>query len=483
MCTRVNAAAERLWRCLVGVLVLLVVFAPFEAKAGRIEAGVFTAHDTNTNPNPVRVSFQQPFDTTPIVIALIGLDGTDPAKIRITNVTATGFDELIIEPDGVDGAHVAETVHYVAVEPGRHVLPGGAIIEAGFTSVTAAQHGNGVAGSESWQTISYSAPLPGTPTVLAHLQSANSETAAVASVPSAPFLTATIENADASGFRAALERSESATGPIPSGESVGWIAFPTDGSGTFPDISNSSVTWSTVNTATNIRGFQNGCFTNGFGQTSSSAVVVAKKSSHRGGDGGWIRRCSQSALTIGLTVDEDTSQNAERNHIVESAAIIAFSRAFHADLAASLTTSKTRDATTGDFGDFDVPGAIVEYVITVVNEGNAPPNYDTVEVVEALPPDLALVISDFAGVGSGPIQFTDGTPTTNLTCTFVALASATDCFAFSTDGSDFSYVPSDSGDGTDPAVTHIRIRPIGAMAGDTGSGDPSFELRLRARIN
>ncbi len=468
--------------CLFSALAIVCLLYPSQLLAGRIEAGAFTAHDTSSNSSPVTVSFQEPFDTTPVVIALIGVDETDPAKIRITNVTTTGFQELIVEPDGADGAHGPETIHYVAVEPGRHVLPGGAIIEAGFSTVTAIQHGTGPAGTESWQNISYSAALPGTPVVLAHLQTANSETASVASAPSAPFLTTTIQNANGSSFQVALERSESVTGPVPSAETVGWIAFPTDGSGTFPNTSGTPITWSSINTAINIRGYQNGCFTNGFGQTSASAIVVAKKSSHRGGDGGWIRRCSQSASDIGLTVDEDTSQNAERSHIVESAAIIAFNQAFHADLAADLTTTKVKFGTTGSYGDFDLPGATVEYTINVNNQGNAPPNYDTVVVTDALPADLALIVTDFAGGGSGPVQFTDGSPTSNLTCTFVSLTSTSDCFSFSTDGSDFGYAPSDSGDGTDPAVTHVRVTPTGAMAGDTGSGAPSFEIRLRARI-
>lgn len=461
---------------------LFCFIAVEDAYAGRIEAGTFIAHNTNTNPNPVTVSFSEPFDTVPIVVALIGLDEADPAKIRITNVTTTGFDELVIEPDGVDGVHTTELIHYVAVEPGRHVLPGGDVIEAGFANVSAVQHGIGVAGAEGYQTIFYSAPLPGNPVVLAHLQSANSETANVATTPSAPFITATIRDANGSSFRVALERSESPTGPIPSTESVGWIAFPTPSSGVLFDVDDNAITWSSVNTARNIRGFQDGCFINGFGQSSTNAIVVAKKSSHRGGDGGWIRRCSLSSSTIGLTVDEDTAFDVDRNHILEKAAIIAFSQPFHANVTASLITSKERVSTTGVFGDLNVPGAIVEYSISVINEGSSVPDPNTVEVIDNLPLELAFVVSDFGGVGSGPIQFIDGSPSSDLTCVFVALADPTDCYGFSTDGSNFSYVPTDSGDGTDPAVRHIRVTPTGVMAANSGNGDPNFKLRLRVRI-
>lgn len=451
-------------------------------QAGRIEAGSFTAHDTNGNSAPVTISFQQQFDTIPIVIALTGNNGSDPAKIRITNVTTTGFDELTVEPEGVDGAHDTELIHYVAVEPGRHILPGGAIIEAGFSSVSAIQHGVGPAGTESYQTISYSAMLPGTPVVLAHLQSANSEIAGVAGEPSAPFITTTIRDANGSNFRVALERSESALGPVPSAETVGWIAFPSPQTGTLIDTANNSITWSSVNTPQTVRGWQNGCYTYNLGLSSANPIVVAKKSSHRGGDGGWLRRCSLSASSVGITVDEDTALNAERNHVTETAAFIAFSDAFHANITAKLSTTKSRISSSGVFGNFNVPGALIEYAISVTNEGNSSPDANTVAVTDSLPPQLALVVTDFAAAGSGPVQFTDGTPASSLTCAFVSLASPSDCYQFSIDGINFNYTPIDSGDGTDPTVTHIRAIPTGAMAGKSGSGNPNFELRLRARI-
>ena len=92
------------------------------------------------------------------------------------------------------------------------------------------------------------------------------------------------------------------------------------------------------------------------------------------------------------------------------------------------------------------------------------------------------ILADFGGSGSGPIAFTDGSPATNVTCNFDSFASTTDCYSFSTDGTDFSYVPSDSGDGTDPNIRFVRIRPDGIMNAQITGGPPNFELRLIARI-
>lgn len=457
------------------------------AEAGRFEAGSFTAHDTFANPNPVRVTFQQPFDTVPIVVALADTAGNNSASIRITNISTTGFDELILEPDNWDGRHIAQNVHYIAVEPGRHVLPDGQIVEAGRLNTAATQFGSGVAGTASWQSVSFSALLPGTPSVIAQIQTANSETQAVANVPSRPHITAILQNLNSAGFQVALERSQANSGPVPSSETIGWIAFPANLNGAFPDTSGTSITWSTVNTGATIRGWDNGCFTSGFGQTSGSRIVVAKKTSRNNADGGWFRRCSISNSTIGLRVDEDRDQDNERSVAAadaETASIIAFSRSFHALLEPDISASKVHLTFEDPFGgEFALPEAVVEYLITVENDGNAPPNHDSLILTEALPSSLSLVVSDIAGPGSGPIQFQDGTPGSGLAYSFGGFGNFADSVDFSTDGVNFNYSPSDSGDGTDPAVTHIRIQPAGFMAANTGSGAPSFEIRLKGKIN
>ncbi|MEP2100834.1 MAG: H-type lectin domain-containing protein [Parasphingorhabdus sp.] len=476
-----NARLAQLVSMLVAFGILMMVAPP--AHAGRFEAGSFTAHNTSANGNVVRINFQQAFDTIPVVVALSDNNGSDAAAIRITNISTTGFDELILEPDNFDGPHAAQNVHYVAVEPGRHVLPDGQIVEAGTASISAVQHGSGVTGPESWASVSFSSLLPGTPSVVAQIQTANSETRTVASQSSQPFVTATLDNLTASGFQVALERSEANAGPIPSAETVGWIAFPAGISGNFPDIASNTITWSTVNTGINIRGWDNGCFTNSFGQSSASAIVVAKKNSHLGGDGGWLRRCSLSNTLIGLTVDEDNARDSERNHIAESASIIAFSQSFHALLEPALSVTKASVSFLDEMGgDFALPSATVEYLITVQNSGNAPPNHDSVIITEALPPELALVITDFAAPGSGPIQFQDGSPGSGLGFSFGGLGDPMDSVSFSTDGSNFTYSPTDSGDGTDPAVTHIRVSPVGFMAPNTGSGATSLSIRLKGKI-
>ncbi|MEM6476414.1 MAG: H-type lectin domain-containing protein [Pseudomonadota bacterium] len=483
------SAMRALWlfAALALCVVLCALLAAAPASAGRLEAGTFVSHDTiNGSRTPERVDFQQSFDVPPIVIALPSQAGNNSATIRITNVTTTGFDELALEPDNWDGRHIEMVVHYIAVEPGRHVLPDGTIIEAGRTTTSVTQFGSGfTGGTAGWVPVSFSAPLPFTPTVLHHLQTANSETRNVAQQSSRPHISSIAQNPSLSGFQLAIDRSQANSGPFPSAETIGWIAFPAGQSGTFPDMGGNSVTWSAVTTGFNIRGWDNGCFSNGFGQTSSTAVVVAKKLSRNNADGGWLRYCAVNNSTITLRVDEDRDQDNERSVATadaERAGIIAFSRDFHANLRADLDVTKLSFTAASSASEFKLSGSTVEYLITVTNNGNAPPNYDSVVVTEALPGDLALVVTDFGVAGSGPVQFSEGSTPTGLNCNFVSLASPSDCFAFSTDGSDFTHTPVDSGDGTDPDITHVRIVPSGFMAANTASGSPSFRLRLRGLL-
>ena len=215
-------------------------------------------------------------------------------------------------------------------------------------------------------------------------------------------------------------------------------------------------------------------------------MVVAKKRTRNSNDGGWFRSCSGAATTVGLRVDEDTDQDSERRIDAvdaESAAIIAFSREFHANLRPNLTITKRTGTFDDKLGsDKALPGGSVEYIVEVGNAGNAPPDLASVTVTDALPPRLALVITDFENPGDGPVQFMDGTLASGLSCNFSTLESTLDCIDFSTDGVNFGYVPTKAGNGTDPAVTHIRIAPAGFMAADRGSGPTSFSRRLRAVI-
>ena len=88
-------------------------------------------------------------------------------------------------------------------------------------------------------------------------------------------------------------------------------------------------------------------------------------------------------------------------------------------------------------------------------------------------------MADIASLGSGPVQFVDGSPSSGLTYTFTSLGSVSDDVDFSNDdGATWTYQPVPDADGVDSSVTDIRINPKGAFAGDNAQ----FTLKFRVRV-
>jgi hypothetical protein len=144
------------------------------------------------------------------------------------------------------------------------------------------------------------------------------------------------------------------------------------------------------------------------------------------------------------------------------------------------TVAVVSDPVNGTTRPKSIPGAVEEYTLRLTNSGQGTADTDAVSIVDSIPANTELFVGDLGGAGSGPVAFTQGSPTSALSYTFTSLASNTDDLEFSNDGgASFNYVPSGS---YDPNVTHVRISPNGRMAANTGSGNPYFELRLRVRV-
>ena len=76
--------------------------------------------------------------TNPVVVAFVSTNnGSDFVETRMRNVQEDRFDIRLQEPNYLDGSHAVETVSYMVVERGRHVLANGAVIEAGTVDTDA----------------------------------------------------------------------------------------------------------------------------------------------------------------------------------------------------------------------------------------------------------------------------------------------------------------------------------------------------------
>ena len=82
------------------------------------------------------------------------------------------------------------------------------------------------------------------------------------------------------------------------------------------------------------------------------------------------------------------------------------------------------------------------------------------------------------------MAFIDGATSSGLSYTFIDLASDFDDIEFSNDNmASWTYDPVDIGNGTDPAVTHIRVNPKGIMQGIAGGSAPSFQLLFKVMVD
>jgi hypothetical protein len=129
-----------------------------------------------------------------------------------------------------------------------------------------------------------------------------------------------------------------------------------------------------------------------------------------------------------------------------------------------------------------IPGAVMLYTVQISNNGPRQVDNNTTIITDPISSTTKLFVNNLGVPGSGPVSFTDGSPSSRLSYTFTSLSDSTDDIGFSNDsGSTWTYVPTPDADGCDSNVTHIRINPKGTFAGANG-GNPSFAIRFKVQI-
>ena len=153
------------------------------------------------------------------------------------------------------------------------------------------------------------------------------------------------------------------------------------------------------------------------------------------------------------------------------------------DLTISKTAEVLLDPVNGATDPKAIPGATIDYSIVVSNTGSGGADTDSVIVMDEIPANTFLIVTDYDASTAGPVRFTDGATSSGLSYTFTALDDLNDDLEFSDDGGiTWDYEPTANADGVDPLVTHIRVNPKGMLAGSSGSGDPSVLLSFKVLL-
>jgi uncharacterized repeat protein (TIGR01451 family) len=140
-------------------------------------------------------------------------------------------------------------------------------------------------------------------------------------------------------------------------------------------------------------------------------------------------------------------------------------------LAIEKVSTVISDPVNGTTNPKMIPGTIVEYAITVTNVGNLAVDASTIVLTDPLPANVAYDTTT-------GVSFTNGTTASGLNAFNVATM-----VTYSNQvggGAPFTYTPSA---GFDANMRGLRIAPTGTMAAATGTTQPSFTVRFRARVN
>ena len=153
---------------------------------------------------------------------------------------------------------------------------------------------------------------------------------------------------------------------------------------------------------------------------------------------------------------------------------------------AQLTMNKslqvTQDPVNGSANPKAIPGALIEYQLTVTNTGEGTADTDTVTITDSLPADTAFFVGTDAAIS--PVTLTDGQTASTLTLNFENLTSTTDDVEFSdNNGTTFDYQPTPDAEGFDPLITDVRIRLGGTMPGTDEGGSPEFSIFYQVKVN
>jgi hypothetical protein len=150
------------------------------------------------------------------------------------------------------------------------------------------------------------------------------------------------------------------------------------------------------------------------------------------------------------------------------------------NLTVTRTTQSFSDPLNLTTNQKSIPGAVMLNVTNVRNSGPGPADSGSIVITEAIPANMALRVVNFDGATAGPVRFTNGTPPSGLSYTFVSLGNSGDDVAFSNNnGASFNYTPVADANGTDLAVTNIRINPKSIFLGNTGAGDPRADFSFK----
>ncbi|MEC3862425.1 hypothetical protein VK792_14125 [Mesobacterium sp. TK19101] len=235
----------------------------------------------------------------PVIFALPASQvGSQPAIVRITDVTSNAFTAYIQEPNNEDGTHIAETFSWMAIEAGTWMLEDG-------TRLAAGEMDTALLTSAGFESLTFGAAFDSAPVVMSQVQTNNG----------ADYVVTRQDNITGTGMNIALQEEEALNGGGHAVETVGWFAIE-GGNGSW----NGNPFEARMLDDAVDEDFDTFQFTQSFG---SAPNMLAGLASYNGEDPASLRYQNLTNTGVDLRVMEDTSLDAETLHIYEDAALFA----------------------------------------------------------------------------------------------------------------------------------------------------------------
>ena len=236
------------------------------------------------------VSLGSTFVDPIVVVGPPSYAGTDQSTVRVRNVTPTSFEFQIDEWDYLDGAHTTETMAWLVVEAGVHLLPNGAVLVAGKTPEV----------KHRWTTQALPPVFSATPVVLTQAASASGALA----------VTTRQRNASAGSFQLKLQKEELGSKTVLP-ETVHWIAI------------EQTVAVGVLEATQAGTNFDESWDPAPYAQTYSGAPrVLATMQGHTGGNTCALRYRNANASSVEFLVEEERSRDSEVNHSNEAVGML-----------------------------------------------------------------------------------------------------------------------------------------------------------------
>ncbi len=246
--------------------------------------GALAAANLTTDEN-IRTVNLSGFSTPRVIAGPPTYIGTQPITVRLRNIGTASFQQNLQEWDYLDGAHVNETMGFIALDDGPQNV-GSLTAEAGTVNI-----------NHNWTTVSFNQSFGSAPVVVA----------TVGTFAGGQAVTTRIRDIGTGSFQVRLQEEEGNDGTH-AVERVDWIAI-VPGTTTF--AGTKVAVGRTGNSVTN------NFATINFGTSVAEPVMVAAMQTFDGSDPAYIRHQDLTSTSMQVLVEEEMSGDAEIAHTTE----------------------------------------------------------------------------------------------------------------------------------------------------------------------